>query len=57
MPTAENHTRYVRDMFAAVSPRYDQLNHLLSAGLDRRWRDRAAAEALRVEPGGTPPPP
>jgi demethylmenaquinone methyltransferase/2-methoxy-6-polyprenyl-1,4-benzoquinol methylase len=54
MPTAENHTRYVRDMFAAVSPRYDLLNHLLSAGLDRRWRDRAAAEALRVEPGGMP---
>jgi len=50
-------TRYVRDMFAAVSPRYDLLNHLLSAGLDRRWRDRAAAEALRVEPGGMPEPP
>jgi len=40
------HTRYVRDMFAAVSRRYDLLNHLLSAGLDRRWRERAAAQAV-----------
>jgi len=36
-------------MFAAVAPRYDLLNHLLSANLDRRWRGRAAALAY---PGG-----
>jgi demethylmenaquinone methyltransferase/2-methoxy-6-polyprenyl-1,4-benzoquinol methylase len=30
-------------MFGAAAPRYDFLNHLLSAGLDRRWRARAAA--------------
>jgi demethylmenaquinone methyltransferase/2-methoxy-6-polyprenyl-1,4-benzoquinol methylase len=29
-------------MFAAVARRYDFLNHLLSAGLDHRWRSRAA---------------
>ena len=57
MPTAENHTRYVRDMFAAVSRRYDLLNHLLSAGLDRRWRERAATQALGSAPGGVPRPP
>ena len=29
----------VRSMFTAISPRYDFLNHLLSLGLDRSWRE------------------
>jgi len=33
----------VREIFAAVARRYDLLNHLLSAGLDHRWRSRAAS--------------
>ena len=31
----------IAGMFDAIAPRYDFLNHVLSAGLDRRWRDRA----------------
>ena len=31
----------VEDMFDAVAPRYDFLNRVLSAGIDRYWRSRA----------------
>jgi demethylmenaquinone methyltransferase/2-methoxy-6-polyprenyl-1,4-benzoquinol methylase len=37
-------------MFDAIAPRYDLLNHVLSAGMDRRWRNRAI-EALALPPG------
>jgi demethylmenaquinone methyltransferase/2-methoxy-6-polyprenyl-1,4-benzoquinol methylase len=39
----------IAGMFDAIAPRYDLLNHLLSAGLDRRWRARAIAE-LQLSP-------
>ena len=38
--SAEDHARRVREMFAEISPRYDLLNHLLSANIDSRWRRR-----------------
>ena len=36
-------------MFAGVAPRYDFLNHLLSLGIDRRWR-RLLVEGLELSP-------
>ena len=36
-------------MFDSIAPRYDLLNHVLSAGLDRRWRVKAIA-ALQLPP-------
>ena len=38
--------REVRTIFAEIAPRYDLLNHLLSANVDRRWR-RLAVDALK----------
>jgi demethylmenaquinone methyltransferase / 2-methoxy-6-polyprenyl-1,4-benzoquinol methylase len=31
----------IAGMFDAIAPRYDLLNHLLSAGIDKRWRASA----------------
>jgi demethylmenaquinone methyltransferase/2-methoxy-6-polyprenyl-1,4-benzoquinol methylase len=31
----------IANMFDAIAPRYDLLNHVLSAGMDRGWRNRA----------------
>jgi demethylmenaquinone methyltransferase/2-methoxy-6-polyprenyl-1,4-benzoquinol methylase len=39
----------VRAMFDRIAPVYDTMNHVMTAGLDRRWR-RMTAEAV-VSPG------
>ncbi|MBI4482022.1 MAG: ubiquinone/menaquinone biosynthesis methyltransferase, partial [Acidobacteria bacterium] len=44
----------VREMFASIAPRYDFLNHLLSACIDRRWRAFTARKLREALPG--PPP-
>jgi demethylmenaquinone methyltransferase / 2-methoxy-6-polyprenyl-1,4-benzoquinol methylase len=47
----EDHARRVREMFAKISPRYDLLNHLLSANVDVRWRRRVVRKiAPRLAP-------
>ena len=43
----EDHARRVREMFATIAPRYDLLNHVLSANIDKRWR-RRVVEKLRA---------
>jgi demethylmenaquinone methyltransferase/2-methoxy-6-polyprenyl-1,4-benzoquinol methylase len=42
----QEHARRVNSMFAGIARRYDLLNHLLSANIDRRWRS-LVAERLR----------
>ena len=49
--SVEDHARRVREMFARISPRYDLLNHLLSANVDIRWRRRVVR---KIAPGLAP---
>lgn len=44
----------MRHIFSEIAPRYDLLNHLLSANIDRGWRRKAIAELdWERERGGT----
>jgi demethylmenaquinone methyltransferase / 2-methoxy-6-polyprenyl-1,4-benzoquinol methylase len=42
------HSRAVREMFSGIAPRYDFLNHLLSANIDKRWRRLVAKRIADV---------
>lgn len=46
-PAPDKTPARIAGMFDQIAPRYDLLNHLLSAGLDRRWRNQAI-EALEL---------
>ncbi len=46
----EDHARRVREMFAQISRRYDLLNHLLSANIDRKWRKVVARKLQQLLP-------
>jgi len=41
----------IQDMFQAIAPRYDFLNHFLSLGRDVKWRQVLVKE-LRAPSGG-----
>ena len=41
-------SRWVRAMFGRVARRYDLANHLLTANIDRYWRNRAVARVRDI---------
>jgi demethylmenaquinone methyltransferase/2-methoxy-6-polyprenyl-1,4-benzoquinol methylase len=47
---SEDFETQVRGMFDRIAGVYDRMNHVMTAGLDRRWRERAADRA-QLKPG------
>lgn len=41
-------SRWVRSMFGRVAPRYDLANHLLSANIDRYWRNQTVTRVRHI---------
>lgn len=41
----------IREMFSSIAQRYDFLNHLLSFGMDFRWRKKCALELSGIDKG------
>ena len=49
--TGKSKKEEVRAMFDGIAPRYDLLNHTLSASIDRLWRRRVVRIVGRCRPG------
>ena len=45
-----NHSQPLHGMFTAIPRRYDLVNHLITWGLDKRWRSEAARVCLASHP-------
>ncbi|MDP2730844.1 MAG: ubiquinone/menaquinone biosynthesis methyltransferase, partial [Dehalococcoidales bacterium] len=45
-----SHSEPLHRMFTTVPPRYDLINHVITWGLDSRWRREAALECLSAQP-------
>ena len=52
LPTGEEKTARVRQMFDTIAPRYDLVNRVMTLGLDQGWR-RTTVAALGLPPGST----
>jgi demethylmenaquinone methyltransferase / 2-methoxy-6-polyprenyl-1,4-benzoquinol methylase len=50
LPSADEKRAVVAAMFDRIAGSYERVNHVISLGLDNRWR-RRAVEALGVAPG------
>jgi demethylmenaquinone methyltransferase / 2-methoxy-6-polyprenyl-1,4-benzoquinol methylase len=48
--TTEARAKAIQQMFSEIAPRYDLLNRVLSAGVDRSWRVAAVQAALEKGP-------
>ena len=48
--TRNSMTRPLYEMFNSVPRHYDLLNKLMTLGLDKKWRNKAALECLKSSP-------
>lgn len=46
--TQQEASRWVREMFERITPRYDLANHVLSLNLDRRWRAKTVERVQHI---------
>ena len=49
-PNATIQSRFLRRVYAGIPRHYDIINHIMTCGLDRRWRRQAATECLVSSP-------
>jgi demethylmenaquinone methyltransferase/2-methoxy-6-polyprenyl-1,4-benzoquinol methylase len=52
LPSGEERSLLVREMFDRIADRYDLLNTVMTAGLNRLW-NRRVVDAASLNPGGS----